>query len=226
MKVVASWSGGKESCFATHKAILQGYEVTHLVNFISREFRRVSFHGTRAGLLRRQTEAIGIPVVQYTVPPDMSLYERQFKRAVSRLKRKGAEGMVFGDIYIEEHREWVEGVCQELDIKPVLPLWGISPESVLTDFIEAGFEAIVVSTKASIFGEEWLGRKIDYSFMADLKALSQEHEVDVCGEQGEFHTLVIDGPLFRKRIEVVRGVRVQRNGYWFLDIPRCRVKPK
>lgn len=226
MKVVASWSGGKESCFAVYKAVLQGYEVTHLVNFISREFRRVSFHGTRAHLISRQAEAIGIRVAQYSVPPDISLYEQRFKRAMSVLKRNGLEGMVFGDIYLEEHREWVERVCRELGIKPVLPLWGISPERVLTDFIQADFQAIVISAKADIFGEEWLGRKIDRSFLADLKTLSQGQEVDVCGEQGEFHTLVVDGPLFRKRIEVVWGARLQRNGYWFLDIPRCRVKLK
>lgn len=226
MKVVASWSGGKESCFAVYRAVLQGYEVTHLVNFISWEFRRVSFHGTRAHLISRQAEAIDIRVAQYSVPPDISLYEQRFKRAVSVLKRNGLEGMVFGDIYFEEHREWVERVCRELDIKPVLPLWGISPERVLTDFIQADFEAIVISAKADIFGEEWLGRKIDHSFLADLKTLSQGQEVDVCGELGEFHTLVVDGPLFRKRIEVVWGARLQRNGYWFLDIPRCRVKLK
>jgi uncharacterized protein (TIGR00290 family) len=226
MKVVASWSGGKDSCFACYRARSQGHEVTHLVNFISREFRRVSFHGIRAGLISRQAEAIGISLAQYTVPPDMSLYEQRFKRALSTLKRQGLEGMVFGDIHLEEHREWVERVCGELGIKPVLPLWGISSERVLTDFIEAGFEAIVTSAKADIFGEEWLGRKIDHSAWAALKALSQERELDVCGENGEFHTLVVAGPLFRKRIEVVYGARVQRNGSWLLDIPRWRLRPK
>ncbi|MEA2085924.1 MAG: hypothetical protein U9O84_02645, partial [Chloroflexota bacterium] len=108
MKVVVSWSGGKDSCFACHKALAQGYEVSYLINFISREFRRVSFHGTRARLISRQAQAIGIPLVQYTVPPDMSLYEQRFKKAVSALKRNGVEGMVFGDIYLQEHRDWIE----------------------------------------------------------------------------------------------------------------------
>ena len=158
MRVIASWSGGKDSCFACYKALAQGHQVTHLVNFISQEFRRVSFHGTRARLIFRQAEAIGIPLAQYAVPPDMSLYEQRFKRAVSALKRNGLEGMVFGDIYLEEHREWGERVCRELDIRPLWPLWGMPPERVLTDFIETGFEAIVISAKADIFGEEWLAK--------------------------------------------------------------------
>jgi uncharacterized protein (TIGR00290 family) len=156
----------------------------------------------------------------------MSLYEQRFKRAVSALKRNGLEGMVFGDIYLEEHREWGERVCRELDIRPLWPLWGMPPERVLTDFIETGFEAIVISAKADIFGEEWLGREIDHSFLSDLKRLAPGKGVDICGEQGEYHTLAMDGPLFRKRLQITYGVRVQRDGYWFLDVPRCYVKPK
>jgi len=226
MKVIASWSGGKDSCFACYRALAQGYEVSYLVNFISRDFRRVSFHGTRARLISCQTQAIRLPLVQYTVPPDMSLYEQRFKRAVSVLKHRGAQGMVFGDIYLQEHRDWIERICREVGITPVIPLWGIAPERVLNEFIEAGFEAVVISAKADIFSEEWLGRTIDYGFLADIKRLGWGESVDVCGEQGEYHTLVVDGPLFIKRMQITYGDRVKRNGYWFLDIPRCRLKLK
>ena len=226
MKVVVSWSGGKDSCFACYKARAQGYEVSYLINFISREFRRVSFHGTRARLISRQAQAIGIPLMQYTVPPDMSLYEQRFKKAVSALKRNGVEGMVFGDIYLQEHRDWIERVCGELGITPLLPLWGMAPERVLGGFIEAGFEALIISAKADIFDEKWLGRRIDRSFLFDLKQLEQGKELDVCGEHGEYHTLVVDGPLFWKRLQVTYGDRVQRDGRWFLDIPGCRLKSK
>ena len=226
MKVIASWSGGKDSCFACYKALAEGYEVSYLVNFISREFRRVSFHGTRAHLISRQAQAIGIPLVQYPVPPDMSLYEQTFKKGVSVLKRKGIEGMVFGDIYLQEHKDWIERVCGELGITPLLPLWGMASERVLSDFIEAGFEAVIISAKADIFDEKWLGQRIDHSSLFGLKKLEEEKRLDVCGEQGEYHTLVVDGPLFRKRVQVTYGARVQRNGYWFLDIPRCRLELK
>lgn len=226
MKIIASWSGGKDSCFACHKALAEGHEVSYLVNFISREFRRVSFHGTRAHLISRQAQAIGIPLVQYTVPPDMSLYEQTFKKAVSSLKRNGIEGMVFGDIYLQEHKDWIERVCGELGITPLLPLWGMAPERILSDFIEAGFEAVIVSARSDIFDKKWLGQRIDHTSLLGLKKLAEEKGLDVCGEQGEYHTLVVAGPLFRKRLQVTHGDRVQRNGYWFLDIPRCRLELK
>lgn len=225
-EAISSWSGGKDSCFACYLALAQGYKVTHLVNFISREFRRVSFHGTRAHLIRRQAEVISIPLAQYAVPPDMSLYEQTFKKAVSALKRRGAEAMVFGDIYLQEHRDWVERVCAEIGLTPILPLWGRETEGLMKEFIEAGFEAVVISAKADIFGEEWLGRRIDHSFLTDVKHLAQTKDVDICGEKGEYHTVVLDGPLFGKRIRPTYGDRVQRDGYWFLDIPRSRVKSK
>ncbi len=226
MKVIASWSGGKDSCFACYKALAEGAEVSYLVNFISREFRRVSFHGTKAHLISRQAQAIGIPLVQYTVLPDMSLYEQIFKKSVSALKHNDIEGMVFGDIYLQEHKDWIERVCGELGITPLLPLWGMASERVLSDFIEAGFEAVIVSAKSDIFDKKWLGQRIDHTSLLDLKKLAEEKGLDVCGEQGEYHTLVVNGPLFRKRLQVTFGNRVQRNGYWFLDIPRCRLELK
>ena len=226
MKVVVSWSGGKDCCFACFKAIAQGYEVAYLFNLISQEFQRVSMHGTRAHLISQQAKAIGIPLAQYAVPADMALYEQIFKKSVSSLKRRGVEGMVFGDIYLQEHKDWIESVCGELGIIPLLPLWGMAPECILNDFIKANFEAIVVTAKADIFAREWLGKRVDHNFLIDIKHLAQEKELDICGEQGEYHTLVVDGPLFRKRVQVEYGVRVQRNGYWFLDIPKSRLKLK
>ncbi len=225
-RAVCSWSGGKDSCFACYLALSQGYKVTHLVNFISREFRRVSFHGIRARLVSRQAEAMGMTLAQYAVPPDMSLYEQTFKKAVSKLKDQGAEAMVFGDIYLQEHRDWVERVCAEIGLVPVLPLWGRDLEGLMNEFIDSGFEAVMVSANAGIFGEEWLGRKIDRSFMADLKHLAIEKSLDLCGENGEYHTVVLDGPVFEKRLAPSYGERVKRDGYWFLDLPRCAMRTK
>lgn len=208
---LASWSGGKDSCFACHRALAQGYKISHLVNFISRQYQRVSFHGTEKRMVQLQSQAIEIPVLQKETTPDG--YEQEFKEAVRELLPNGIKGMVFGDIYLDEHKEWVERVCGELGIEAVEPLWGKSPENVLTDFIEAGFEAIIVSAKAELIDEEWVGRGVDRDFINYLKS----KDIDLCGENGEYHTLVVNGPLFKRKIEITESRTIKRDGYWFLD---------
>jgi len=208
---LASWSGGKDSCFAVYRALAQGYKISHLVNFISQEYRRVSFHGTEKRMIQLQSQAIGIPVLQKETTPDG--YEVEFKAAVRSLLTNDVKGMVFGDIYLDEHKEWVERVCGELGIEAVEPLWGESTESVLTGFIDAGFEAIIVAAKAELIDEEWVGRGVDVDFMNYLKSKN----IDLCGENGEYHTLVVDGPLFKRKIEITESRTIKREGYWFLD---------
>lgn len=217
---IASWSGGKDSCFACYQAMCQGYQVTRLVNFISREFRRVSFHGTEARLIQLQSEATGIPLVQRETTGHG--YEQEFKEAVRSLIPEGVTGMVFGDIYLEEHKEWVERVCSELGIEAVEPLWGQSTEEVLTRFIDGGFEAIIVSAQARFIDREWIGCRVDRRFVEYLK----DRGIDLCGENGEYHTLVVDGPIFHKRIEVREGRTIKRDGYWFLDTRHYRLARK
>jgi diphthine-ammonia ligase len=217
MNYISSWSGGKDSCLACYKAILEGCNVSHLVNFISREYKRVSFHGTEAELVRLQTEAIGIALLQKETTKGG--YEQEFKEAVLSLSGNGIRGMVFGDIYLEEHKAWVERVCSELEIEAVEPLWGRNSEEVLSDFIDAGFEAVIVSAQSKFVGEEWIGRQVDKDFMEYLK----DKNIDVCGENGEYHTLVINGPIFDKRIEIVESRTINRDGYWFLDTCKYRL---
>ncbi|MFQ5711237.1 MAG: diphthine--ammonia ligase [Candidatus Geothermarchaeales archaeon] len=216
VQIVASWSGGKESCLACYKALLDGFVVSHLLNLISVNGRRCASHGVNPGLMAAQSEAIGIPVVQRRVTWDT--WEREFKEAIRGLKQMGVNGAVFGDIDIQDHRDWVERVCSELEIDAVMPLWSRDPEQILTEFIEEGFEAIVVTTKADIMGREWLGRRIDRAFLRDLRRLGEESGVHLCGESGEYHTLVIDGPMFKRRIEILEWEETLREGYWFLNI--------
>ena len=210
--VFCSWSGGKDSCLACYRAMLDGrFEVSHLLNFLAEDGKRERAHGTRSSLLKLQSEAIGIPMVQ--VKASWSGYERKFKQAVSELKLKGVQGGVFGDIDLIEHREWVERVCGDLEIEPVIPLWGRAPEDIVQEFIEEGFEAIVVATRIK---EEWLGRRFDESFIEELK----NYNFNLCGESGEYHTFVVDGPIFKRRLKINASEleRVHVNGMWFLDI--------
>jgi diphthine-ammonia ligase len=217
MSYISSWSGGKDSCFAGYLALGQGYKISHLVNFVSQEFNRVSFHGTEARLIQLQSQAIGIPLLQKPTTGDG--YEQEFKEAVRSLLPDGIKGMVFGDIFLQEHRDWVERVCNDLGIEAVEPLWNKGSENVLSDFIAAGFEAIVVSARAELIDEEWVGRRVSRDFLQYLKA----KDIDICGENGEYHTLVVNGPLFKRRIEVIETRTIKRDNYWFLDTIKYRL---
>lgn len=209
MKVFVSWSGGKDSSLACYKAMLDGFEVSHLLNLLAEDGKRERAHGTRPFLLRLQSEALGIPIVQ--VNASWEGYEEKFKQAVEKLKAEGVEGGVFGDIDLVEHREWVERVCSDLGIEPIIPLWGLDPEDILLAFIEEGFEAMVVATRIK---EEWLRREIDEAFIEELK----KFDFHLSGESGEYHTFVIDGPIFKRRIKVREAERVHVGENWFLDI--------
>ena len=217
MSYISSWSGGKDSCFACYLALGEGYKISHLVNFISQEFKRVSFHGTESRLIQLQSQSLGIPLLQKETT--WNGYEQEFRGAVRSLLPEGIKGMVFGDIYLQEHKDWVERVCGDLGIEAVEPLWDKNPENVFTDFIDAGFEAIIVSAKAELIDEGWIGQRVDRKFMEYLKAKN----IDLCGENGEYHTLVVDGPLFNRRIEIVESRTISRDNYWFLDTGKYRL---
>jgi len=156
----------------------------------------------------------------------MADYEAEFKDVLLTLKQKGISGGVFGDIDLEEHRQWNEKVCREADITPYLPLWGQSQETILRDFIELGFEAIIVAAKADLFDEEWLGRRVDLEFLKQLCKLKEAKDITLCGEAGEYHTFVTDGPLFNQRIEILETNKVMREEHWFLEILKCDLRSK
>src|SRR6266568_654654 len=198
-KAIATWSGGKDSCFAMHKAMQQGYEIIYIANTISKDYRRVRFHGLPAEIIHKQTEAIGIPLLQQETTPEY--YEKEFKGNLQKGLTKDTLGVVFGDIHLEDCLSWAKKVCRELRLNAIEPLWHMPQEQILTEFIKAGFEAIIVSTQARILGKEWIGRKIDSRFLNDIKAM---RGVDICGENGEYHSLVIDGPIFKKRVEIIK----------------------
>jgi uncharacterized protein (TIGR00290 family) len=203
---------------------MSGLPVSHLLNMTTEDGRRSCWHGLRAELVEAQSQAIGIPVVQRKTP--MQAYEREFISAVHELRNVGVEGGVFGDIDLEEHRGWVERVCKKTNIRPFLPLWGRDQTQILKRFIGLGFKAVIVAANAELFGEEWIGGELDSAFFAHLVNLQERVNLSVGGEAGEYHTLVVDGPLFKKRIEILASSKVRRNGYHFLDIAKNRLRAK
>ena len=220
MKAFVSWSGGKESSLACYKATLEGLEVTSLVNMATIDGTHSMTHRMSSGILRAQAECIGIPIIQKKTT--WNRYEKDFKEVVRELKAEGVEAGVFGDIDIQEHREWVHRVCEESGIQALEPLWGMERIHVLSTFNETGFTAVVVCARADLFDKNVLNLPVDEFLVKYLV----KQGIDVCGEGGEYHTLVLDGPLFRNSMEIVGYKKVFADGYWILHIADYRIEKK
>ncbi|MFH1269678.1 MAG: diphthine--ammonia ligase [Candidatus Omnitrophota bacterium] len=221
LTAACSWSSGKDSCLALYRAVRSGFKIKYLVNFISREYQRVAFHGAPAELVDFQSQALGIPLLQRETTKDN--YEAVFRKTLSELKGMGINQLVRGDIFLLDLRDWVEDVCASEGIKVISPIWGYPAEEIIREFVNSGFRSILTSSQAEKLDESWVGRTIDEEFIENLKSVPN---VDLCGENGEFHTFVYDGPIFRKRIDITKTSKVLINGYWFLDIQEYKTIKK
>ncbi len=214
MKSFISWSGGKDASLSFYRAIKdEDVEAVCLLNMVSEDGKRSRTHGISSDLLKAQAEAMVIPIFQRKTSWDG--YETEFIKMLSEFEQKEIQSGVFGDIDLDEHREWVERVCGKAGIEPIFPLWQCGREDLLLDFIRSGFKAVVVAVKTDMLSSDWLGRKIDESFIADLKKISS---VDLCGEAGEYHTFVYDGPIFKKSVDFSIGEKIPDNKYCFLEV--------
>lgn len=205
---IASWSGGKDSCLAVFLALQKGIPISHLVHFD----RPNNLHGVDPKMIRLQAELMGIPLVQQRVASDD--FEQEFRKTIGTLAKSGVRGMVFGDIYLEPHKEWVDRMCGELGIEAIEPLWAMNTETIIERFLNEGFETIVASGNQKLIDRKFIGRVMDRKFIEYLKS----NNLDVCGENGEFHTFVTNGPLFNGRIEIKQSLITDRDGFWFVDI--------
>ena len=220
--VFVSWSGGKDSCWAAYLAGRSALNVRWLVNMVNEDGSRSWIHALRPELVEMQSRAVCIPLLQGR--SSMDTYEADFRSTMLSLKRNGVSGGAFGDIDLEENREWVSCQCQEVGITPHFALWGQSQEAVLRGFVAAGFEAVVVVAEANRLGEKWLGRTLDAALLAELSRLNETRGLQLAGESGEYHTLVVDGPFFEQRIQITESEAVFRKGYWFLDAIRAELR--
>ncbi len=210
---IASWSGGKDSCLSCYLSVRKGMRVSHLIHFD----RPNNLHGVDPAMIRLQAELAEIPIIQKRVSqPD---FEQEFRETVSDFAGKGARGMIFGDIYLEPHKEWVDRTCGELGIEPLEPLWGCRTEDIVRNFLNLGFETVIASGDQKLIDKKFIGRKMDDEFIGYLKS----RNLDVCGENGEFHTFVTAGPLFKGRIEITDTAVTSRDGFWFLDVKKYAV---
>ena len=224
MDIISSWSGGKDSMLACYRAMKDDHHVKCLLNLVSAREKRCCFHGTGTNLLADQARCVGIPLVQREMREGMDEYEIDFKEAVTGLTGGGIRGMVFGDIYLDEHREWVERVCGDIGVTALEPLWNNDPKSIIEEFIDAGFTATVVSCKEEL-GRDFVGRALDREALKRLERLG----MCPCGEHGEYHTIVTDGPIFSKRIMITKAEPVLKEGFWrhwSLDIREYTMEDK
>lgn len=214
MRVVSLWSGGKDSCFACYKAALEGYDVVSLFNFTDFKGRYSLSHGLPAGLIQKQGACVKISFFQKAMPKET--YTEEFVKLTIEWKiKKNIEGIVFGDIYLEEHKDWIDKVCKAAGVKPIMPLWRRETKDLIVEFINSGFKAIVVAANSSILGKDWLGLPIDRGFLEKLK---EKEDIDPCGEKGEFHTFVYDGPIFEKPVAFTMGNKILKDNHWFLEL--------
>ncbi len=208
-KTYFNWSSGKDSALALYKMQQQPeYEVDLLVTTTNKDFGRVSMHGLREELLQKQAVAIGLPLqtIPFSAEVTMDAYSEIMKKAMQRLTTKGYTHGVFGDIFLEDLKAYRDGKLAEVGITGVYPLWKQDTKKLMQEFLSLGFKAITVCVNAKLLGKEFVGRVIDQPFIDDLP-----ENVDVCGENGEFHTFVFDGPIFSKPVEFKIGEKVLRS---------------
>ncbi|MES1176624.1 MAG: diphthine--ammonia ligase [Myxococcales bacterium] len=188
-----SWSGGKDSMLALHRALESGYEVAALLAMVDESGERSRSHGLPPHLIRRQAEALGIPLVVRHA--SWATYEAEFIAATTELAAQGIHYGLFGDIDLEPHRVWEEKVCGAAGIEAVLPLWQEPRRRLVDEFLALEYRARVVCTNARWLNGSFCGRSFDAAFLGDLPK-----DVDACGENGEFHTFVFDGPRFQRPV--------------------------
>lgn len=239
MKALMCWSGGKDSALALRLARGRAdLEIAGLLTTFSEEFDRVSMHGVRRELLEAQAQALGLPVWKVFLPTPRKdaacalpppagqqgfvsfasndVYEEKMIEAFERARREGIEAIVFGDIFLEDLRAYRERLLGRAGLRGIYPLWGRPTRELMEEFIAHGFRAVVVCVDAARLDASWAGRPLDARFLAELP-----EGVDPCGENGEYHTFVFDGPGFSRPVALSHGETVSRDPFCFRELERA-----
>ncbi|GAB4389174.1 MAG: ATPase [Thermodesulfovibrionales bacterium] len=214
--VLFTWSGGKDSALALHELLAGGARVSALLTTVTAQYGRVSMHGVREDLLRRQAASLGIPLETVAISADSSNeeYQARMHEALLRHRRLGTARVAFGDIFLEDLRRYREENLRRAGMEAVFPIWGRKTPELARRFLALGFRAVVTCVDSEALDGSFAGREYDESFLSDLPP-----GVDPCGENGEFHSFVYDGPIFSEPVAVARGEVVVRDGrFHFCDL--------
>jgi uncharacterized protein (TIGR00290 family) len=222
-KILISWSSGKDSAWALQLLRRQEkYEIAGLITTLNSAFDRVAMHSTRRALVEMQAAAAGLPLTAIPLPWPCSNaeYERIMREVCERAVRQGVTAIAFGDLFLADIRAYRERQLQDTGLEPLFPLWQMPTPGLAREMIEAGLRARLVCVDPAKLAPEFVGREFDEQLLADLPP-----GADPCGENGEFHSFVYAGPMFDREIPVVRGERVERDGFWFCDVMPAEVAP-
>lgn len=215
-RILMAWSGGKDSALALNE--LRGrpeIEIVGLLTTITDPDDVISMHRVRRSLLEQQVRAIGLPLVPVRIPPACrnAVYEAAMEAALWPYIEEGLSGVAFGDIYLQELREYREARLAAVGLRGIFPLWGRDTRELVGEVIRRGIRAVVTTVDAKVLDRSFVGRTLDDAFLADLPA-----GVDPCGEKGEFHTFVDDGPGFAAPVGWVRSAVTERDGFYYCDL--------
>jgi uncharacterized protein (TIGR00290 family) len=214
--VLVSWSGGKDSCMALREVQMTcNIRVEALLTTVTRDFDRISMHGVRRALLERQATNLGIPLHQIPISKGASNeeYEAKMGEAFSGYRDRGIDTVVFGDLFLEEIRAYRERLIAKHKMTSLYPVWGRDTSQLIRDFISLGFKAAIVCIDPAKLDPSFVGRVIDEELLVHLPP-----HIDPCGENGEFHTFVFDGPIFKNPVKFSFGEIVCRDSFWFCDL--------
>ena len=215
-KALIAWSSGKDSAWALHEARRAGeYEIVGALTTVTTEFARVSMHGVREELLRAQLDAAALParMVRIPYPCPNAVYEREMAKAVCDAVAEGVTHMIFGDLFLQDIRDYRERQLAGSGITPVFPLWLCPTDALARTMIDSGLEARLTVVDRRKLAKEFAGRSFDAKLLADLPP-----EIDCCGENGEFHSFVTAGPMLTGKVAVSLGETVERDGFAFADL--------
>jgi len=215
-KLLFCWSGGKDSAMALHEIKKNNrYEVVSLLTTITEDYDRISLHGVRRPLVERQAQSLDIPLHEVFIPKSCTneTYAAKMTEALNLFKQQGVEDVAFGDIFLEDVRKYREENLAKLKMKAVFPNWGRNSAELVSSFIALGFKAVVSCIDTKVLDKRFLGRQLDKEFINELPP-----NVDPSGENGEFHSFVYDGPIFKEKIGYRLGESVLRDYFYFCDL--------
>lgn len=226
-KVALFWSGGKDAAMSLFKLRQNDdIDVAYLITTFTKPYKRVSMHGIREALIEKQAKSIGIPLIKIWLPelPSMEPYETELTKALTNLKQNGIDHYAFGDIFLEDIKKYRENLLTKIGVNCLFPIWNLPTSELVNDFIQKGFQAKIVALSAKKLDKRFAGLNFDNQFLESLPT-----EIDPCGENGEFHTFVFDGPIFSKPINFELGeiklkdyAKGKNNGmdtkFWFIDL--------